>query len=364
MATGRETRSSSTLQVMVMGVPLPNENVNTRESREARKALTIGAPLTTYRKDQLTPYENAGRLVPPPEVQPGFRLERKPAWIGCTNDSRYAGRVLRHYFPGLLSPEEAERTFYGTPLPVLLCNIWDLEGLIGREEPLDNFLLTSALKYFFRHYEAYVWIPDQPVMHSRLSKIRDEQRGLAIQAEGAAGIEGKRFWVLPTHVKRGDHWAVAVFDRRNLVLSWMDSGRGDRFSELLGEVRFLKQWVQIKCGRAVGCQNISRTMPMDARQSGDWECGVWVIEHVRWFFRNLQFLESEQPSLRGTAASWGEEAIWQGVSEASMPGRWREECQAVFDQTPRGGLREASFYDPATRMETVTYAKSKRLRFR
>lgn len=361
MVARRETRSSSTPQVMVMGVLLPKENVNTRESREARDAFTIGAPLTTDRKNQPTLYESQGRLVPAREVQPGFKLERKPTWIGCMHDLKYAGRVLRYCFPGLLSPEEAKQRFYGTPLPVLLCNVWDLEGSIGREEPLDNFMLVSALKYFFRHYEAYVWIPDRPVMHSKLSKIKNKQRGLAIQDERAAGMEGKRFWILPTHVKRGAHWAVAVFDRQKLVLTWMDSTGGYSPSELDGEIYFLKQWIQIKCGKAVGCKNIRGTVPLDTRQSGNWECGVWVIEHVRWFFRNLQFSE---PSYRNAPVRWGKESIWHGASEASMPRRWREECQAAFGQAPGEGLRRVSFYDPATRMETVTYARSKRLRFR
>lgn len=131
------------MQIKVRGVLLRNKDPNSRESREARAALKI-KPLENYR-NQLPNHERDGRLVPVREIRSDCALQEAPSWIGCMGDPEYAGRVIRRCFPGVIDPRKASQTCYGTPLPVLLCDIWDLGGLVGIEEELDNFVLISAL---------------------------------------------------------------------------------------------------------------------------------------------------------------------------------------------------------------------------
>jgi len=173
-------------------------------------------------------------------------------------------------------------------------NIYNLEGLILRNEWLVSDCIMAGLRFILQDLQALVWIPKYEGMTlGQRYVLPNDEINL---------IRKRRFLVIPVFGE--DHWMLGVYDQSAHLARFWDSlqdykgrQRGKKWA------RGLEQFL-VQCGIEAPSRPVELEFALFTSQRGNWECGLFVLENARVFFR--EFKEGDQSK----TIDWAESALY------------------------------------------------------
>jgi hypothetical protein len=163
-----------------------------------------------------------------------------------------------------------EQDVYGLRPGRYFASLFNMEGILLRQELLDGDMLAAGLLLVLQDVTKDVWFPTSTMFAEKMTS--------ALTPKQAAAVEGKRFLAVPCLVG-GNHWVACIYDRKSKVAYWFNSltcctdefARED-FARWLSEHDIEKGQI---VHQTVVCE----------QQASSWECGLLVLENIRQFFR-------------------------------------------------------------------------------
>ncbi|KAI1130221.1 hypothetical protein F5Y10DRAFT_289679 [Nemania abortiva] len=176
-------------------------------------------------------------------------------------------------FPGLLLRKSvADGTLFGRPIQTQYAGIANLEGAAEAKSRLRLEEIVAGLAFSLQDMQNTIWIS------MLISWEHRSDHKFDVNTQNA--IRTRRFHLWPVHLESG-HWILAIYDREQDSVHWMDPWNSG--NEQFGKEyrKFLKGFnITLHEDDPVTVKAVRVPRPHD-----DWTDGFHAIENARAFFR-------------------------------------------------------------------------------
>lgn len=214
---------------------------------------------------------------------------RRPAFF-ANKGEMVLGDSIRTHFPGL-QPRSAhqgkwESNVYGLGPGRYLSSLFNLEGVLLRQEMIEGDMLAAGLLLCLQDLTDVAWFPTSTMFAPGIRSPMCPNQTTA--------TKDKRFLVIPCLVG-SIHWVVAIADQQSDTLYWFNSLTGSSDESIRSE---LAKWLgeqKLMDRKAI----VHETVKCE-QQCSVWECGLLLLENVRSFFREPSLADRLGPR------NWGQ----------------------------------------------------------